>query len=120
VLSIIEGLPDNVVGINAEGQVHSADYREVLDPAIDAALKGHDKIRMLYVLGDMFDGYSGGAMWEDAKLGVSRWSSWERIAIVTDHSGYADGIRAIGWMIPGEVRVFAVADLAEATDWVSQ
>ena len=119
-LSIIDGLPANVVGMRAEGKVHAQDYRSVLDPAIEAALAAHDRIRMLYVLGPGFDGYSGGAMWQDTKLGMAHWSAWERIAVVTDHSAYADGVRAVGWMIPAEVRVFPVAELDAARAWVSE
>ncbi len=116
----IEGLPEHVVGIRAEGKVHSVDYKEVVDPAVEAARAGGDRIRLLYVLGDDFDGYSGGAMWQDTKLGMSNWADWERIAVVTDRSVYADGVRAIGWMMPAEVRVFAVAELDAATAWVSE
>lgn len=116
----IDGLPDNVIGFEAVGEVRAGDYITILDPAVDAALENHDKIRLLYVLGDDFDGYSGGAMWEDTKVGVSHLSKWEKIAIVTDHKAYQDGIKAFGWMIPGEVKVFAVADLTSAEAWAAQ
>ena len=116
----IDGLPDNVIGFEAVGEVRAVDCKTILDPAVDAALENHDKIRLLYVLGDDFDGYSGGAMWEDTKVGVSHLSKWEKIAIVTDHKAYQDGKKAFGWMIPGEVKVFAVADLTSAEAWAAQ
>jgi hypothetical protein len=118
-IQIIEGLPDNVVGLEAVGEIRAGDYKSTLDPAVDKALAADDKIRLLYVLGNEFTGYSGGAMWEDTKLGVSHWSSWEKIALVTDHKGYEDGVKAFAWMMPCEVRVFAVADLSEAKTWVA-
>jgi hypothetical protein len=120
VITSIEGLPENVVGIRAEGKVHSADYKSVADPAVEAALAASDSIRLLYVLGEDFDGYSGGAMWADTKLGISNRSAWERIAVVTDHQAYADGVKAMGWLMPAEVRVFPVRELDEAKSWVSQ
>lgn len=119
-IRLIDGLPDNVIGFEAVGEVRAGDYKSVLDPAVDAALGDHDKVRLLYVLGDDFDGYSGGAMWEDTKIGMSHLSKWEKIAIVTDHKAYQDGIKAFGWMIPGEVKVFAVADLTNAEAWTAQ
>lgn len=119
-ITLIEGLPANVVGIRAEGKVHSADYKSVADPAVDAALASSDNIRVLYVLGEDFEGYSGGAMWQDTKLGLSNWSAWEKLAIVTDHTAYADGVKAVGWMMPAEVKVFAVADLDAAKAWVAE
>ena len=108
-IQVIDGLPSNVVGFKAVGDIDAGDYKDTLDPAIDEALQVHDKIRLLYVLGDEFDDYSGGAMWEDTKLGLRRWSSWEKIAVVTDEDGISRGIKAFGWMVPGEVKVFATS-----------
>lgn len=119
-ITAIEGLPGNVVGLRAEGTVHAADYTSVLDPAVEAARKQHDKIRMLYVLADDFEGYSAGALWQDTKVGLSDWSAFERIAIVTDRTAWVDAIKALGWLMPGEARAFPVSDLDEATRWVSQ
>ncbi len=118
-IRLIEGLPDNVLGFEAVGKVQEDDYKSVLDPAIDAALENRDKIRFLYLLGNEFTGYSGGAMWEDTKVGVSDWTKFEKIALVTDHKGYRDGANAVGWMIPGGFRTFSVADLALAEAWVA-
>ncbi|MGI9666382.1 MAG: STAS/SEC14 domain-containing protein [Acidimicrobiia bacterium] len=118
-IRVIDGLPSNVVGLEASGEVSSGDYEAVLDPAVDAVLSSHDKVRFLYVLGDDFEGYSGGAMWEDAKVGISHWSKWERIAVVTNHSAYIDGVKALGWMVPGEIRVFSVPNLEDAKTWVA-
>ena len=119
-IRLIDGLPDNVIGFEAVGEVRAGDYKSVLDPAVDAALVGRDKIRLLYVLGDDFDGYSGGAMWEDTKIGVSHWSKFEKIALVTDHKGYEDGVNAFAWMMPCELKVYAVAGRADAEAWVAE
>jgi len=119
-IRLINGLADNAVGFEAVGEVRAGDYRSVLDPAIDAALEEHDRIRLLYVLGDDFDGYSGGAMWEDTKIGLSRWPKFERIALVTDHKGYEDGVKAFAWMVPCEIKVYAVADRDKAEAWVAE
>lgn len=119
-IRLIEGLPSDVVGFEGVGEVRSDDYTSVLDPAVDAAVAAHDRVRLLYILGNDFDGYSGGAMWQDTKVGVAHWSKWEKIALVTDHTVYADGVRAFSWMVPGEVRVFSTADLDDAKSWVAE
>jgi SpoIIAA-like len=119
-IKIIDGLPANTVGFEAVGHVEADDYRSTLDPAITTALEGNDKIRLLYVLGSDFDGYSGGAMWEDAKVGMSNWTKWERIAVVTDHGGVKDGIKFFGWMVPGELKTFSVDELADAKAWLAE
>jgi hypothetical protein len=119
-LTLMSGLPADVVAIEATGKVEAQDYRTVLDPAAAAAIKAHGKVRLLYVLGDAFAGYSPAAMWEDTKLGFHDLSAWERIAVVTDHGAMADAIRVFGWLIPAEVRTYPTGQLDDAKAWVSE
>ena len=95
-IEIIQGLPSNVVGLRAKGKVHATDYREVLKPAIDEVLKTGAKLRLLYVLGDEFEGYTGGALWEDTKTAVADWKSCDKVAVVTDTRWVIDGIKLVG------------------------
>ncbi len=119
-LKLIAGLPENVVGIEASGKVQADDYHEVLDPAAAAAIKAHGKVRLLYVLGDAFQGYTAAAMWEDTKLGFHDLSAWERIAVVTDRAALADAVRVFGWLIPAEVHTYPTTQLDDARAWVSE
>ena len=118
-MQLIDHLPDHVVGIRAIGEVDDDDYENVLVPAIDAARAQHDKIRLLYVLGEEFTGYEAEAMLEDAKLGARTFTAYDKIAVVTDTTWLQRTVKAFGWMMPGEVRTFHTDALAEATDWVS-
>lgn len=117
-IKLMEGLPENVIGFEAVGTVEAADYDDILEPVVRAADEAHEKLRMLYVLGEDFEGYSGGAMWEDTKLGVGNWTSFERIAVVTDHAGYRHAVNAFGWLLPGKVKTFDLGDLDDAIEWV--
>ena len=116
---LIDDLPDNVVGVVAVGEVEDDDYEDVLDPAIEAALARHDKIRLLYVLGSEFTGFDADAMWEDTKLGVKTFNSYERMAIVTDATWVRRSVKAFGWLIPGDVQVFHLDRLADAKAWIT-
>ena len=116
---LLSDTPDNVVGVKAVGDIEDDDYEDVLVPAIEDALSRHGKIRMLLVLGPEFEGFAADAMWEDAKLGVKTFTSYERVALVADASWLRRTVRAFGWLMPGEVRGFALADLDAARDWVS-
>lgn len=118
-LKLIDDMPSNVVAIEAVGEVDAGDYKTTLDPAVDAAASGNDKIRFLYVLGDEFTGYTGGAMWEDTKAGVGHWSRWEKIALVTDNKTYHNAVKAFAWLVPGEVKLYTMAELDTAKAWVS-
>jgi hypothetical protein len=118
-IEMLPGLPGNVVGIEGVGEVSSDDYKNVLIPAVDAALEEHDKIRLLYVLADRFDRISAGAALEDAKLGLEHLRGWELMAVVTDVEWIAHALNAVGWMVPAEIRVFPTAERAAAEAWVA-
>lgn len=117
-LKILGNLPNNVVGIVASGHVDASDYEAVFVPAVEAALKKHDKSRLLYVLGSDFTGFTSGAMWEDAKLGIAHFSAWERIAVVTDVSWVANAINMFRFAMPCPVQIFSIKDRAKAEVWV--
>jgi SpoIIAA-like len=118
-IELIPALPDNVIGIVAKGEVTREDYTDRIVPAIERALAEHDKIRLLYVLGAEFTGFSGGAMWEDGKLGLGHLGRWERIAFVAREAWVRHAVNAFGYLIPGEVKVFDLADEADASAWVT-
>ena len=69
-LKVLDDLSDHVIGVEATGKVTDDDYENVLVPALQSARNAHERIRFIYVLGDDFDGWSLGAVWEDAKLGL--------------------------------------------------
>ena len=118
-LELLSDLPDNVIGVRAIGEVDDDDYEDVLVPAIEDRLTRHDKIRLLYVLGTEFTGYDDDAMWEDVKLGVKTFNSYDRMAIVTDDVSVRRTIKAFGWLIPGEVQVFHLDGIVQATVWIT-
>jgi hypothetical protein len=118
-IEVIEGVPEGVVGLEAVGEVTSDDYESVAMPAITKARDVSDKVRLLYVLGDRFTGYTAGAMWDDTKLGLAHPFSWERVAVVTDVEHLRATVRGFGWLIPGEVKLFSTSELEDAKAWVS-
>jgi len=119
-IELIEGLPDGVVGFEAVGKVTVSDYDEFVAPLIERAGASHDKIRLLHVLGDRLTGHTASAVFEDAKLGLSNVRSIERIAVVTDIGRFRALVKAGGWTLPGELKLFENAERAEAEAWVSE
>jgi len=111
-------LPPGVIGFEAVGEVHSDDYRDVLRPAIDVAAAA-GPVRFVYVLGAEFTGFSAGASWQDAKLGLEHMKAFERTAVVTDVEWVEHMVAAFGWMVPGSFERFALADLQEAVRWAA-
>src|ERR1700757_2316162 len=113
-LELIEGLPKNVVGIAASGKVTMQDCREVLVPAIEKSRKWHDKIRLYYELNSRFPG----SAWEDLDLGLEHASCCERVAIVTDIGWVRLTVKAVRFLIPSKIRVFATDQADEGRAWI--
>ncbi|MGA9276609.1 STAS/SEC14 domain-containing protein [Ilumatobacter sp.] len=119
-IEVLDGYRDGVLAIDVSGEVSDDDYEDVLDPAIADLLTRHDKIRLLYRLGEDFEGYEGDAMWEDAKLGMRNFTKFDRLAVVTDTTWVRRSVKAFGWMMPGQVRVFGLGEMQSASTWISE
>ena len=69
---IIEGLPPDVMAIEASGNVTHKDYRDVVIPRAEAMMaKG--PVRLLYVTGKDFTGFEPEALWDDSVFGLKHW-----------------------------------------------
>ncbi|WP_353814743.1 STAS/SEC14 domain-containing protein [Agromyces sp. SYSU T00266] len=119
-IEMLDGLPEGVIGFRAVGTVTAADYREVLDPAMDHAIERTGKLDFVIVLGDEFDHYSLGAMVEDAKLVGRPLSLWDRAALVTDRDVLIGIAVAFGGLVPGQFRAFPLSHLDDAVAWVGE
>jgi hypothetical protein len=111
-------LPNGVIGFEVSGKLAAEDYRDVVLPAIEKAAETGD-IRFLMVMRD-FDGISGGALWQDLKVGVEHLRSWKRIALVTDIGWMTHATDLFGWMTPGQTKTFPLNQQTAATEWVSE
>jgi len=118
-IELMPNLPGHIVGISASGQINAADYETILIPAINAALKKHDRIRILYQLGPQFTGFTPGAMWDDLKIGVAHIREWEKIAVVTDHNWITSATQFFAFAVPCPVKIFSNNELREAEAWIA-
>jgi hypothetical protein len=113
-IEIVEGLPRNIVGFAVSGRLTMEDCSEVLVPAVKKSLKRHDKIRLYYELNSRFPG----AAWDDLDLGIEDFSRCERVAIVTDIGWVRLTVKALRFLIPSEIRVFATIEAEEGRTWI--
>jgi hypothetical protein len=118
-VTVIEGLPERAVGFSVEGVVTARDYAEVIRPLVEERLKRFDRIDLLYRIGPGFEGFSAGAMWHDASLGVLHLTGFRRVAVVTDVGWIARATRLFAPLMPAEVQIFADRDLPEAKAWIA-
>lgn len=116
-INVLSGFPDNVLGFSGSGKITRADYDEVIIPAVEQALKTHEKIRLYYEICD-FEGIEPGAMWKDFKVGMGNLTRWERIAFVSDVDWIRHGVQIFSFVIPAEIEVFPLADASKARAWI--
>jgi hypothetical protein len=117
-ITILDGFSGNVMAARASGRVTREDYETVLIPAIKAVAKTNPKLRCYYEIGTDFVSMGPAAMWDDFRVGVEFWTRWERIAIVTDVAWMTHLMNAFRFFVPGEIRIFTVAETEEARTWV--
>jgi hypothetical protein len=118
----IEDMPDGVIGFTVVSDLSGDDYREQIEPALAAAAE-QGEVRLVFAIDSNF-GMEAGAVIEDAKtglkLGLGHMKAWKRTAIVTDVEWIRKGIKAFGFMAPGEVRVFDSGELGAAKIWAAE
>lgn len=112
-------MPEGIIAVRGLGRVTRDDYRTVMDPAIERATAGGRKARLYLELGQEFEGYDASAMLADTSIGVGHWTSFDRIAVVSDTDWVRHAIHLFGPLIPGDVRVFRSGEAETARAWVA-
>jgi hypothetical protein len=114
----IEGMPANVLAIEATGKITHDDYKNTLIPKVEAMLaKG--PIRMLYVIGKEFAGFELEALWDDGNLGLKHWRDFSHVAVVADQAWLRAAVNMFKPFFHGEVRMFGLSQLPAAKDWIT-
>ena len=116
----IAGLPEGTLGFKISGDVTGRDYDSVLTPAVEKAIEEFDRIRLLAQVGPDFRSYSLDAIWDDTRLGLRHWNGFERVAVVTDVGWIKTGVKAMAFMMPCPVQLFAIGELDDARRWLSE
>lgn len=119
-IEIMEDMPDEVLAIRASGVVKEEDYDKVLVPAIEEKKEKYGKIRFLYYLDKEFDKFTGQAMLEDAKAATQYFTSFEKIAFVSDVDWINSAVEIFKYAIPGPVRTYSNEEFDKAKAWISE
>lgn len=75
-------------------------------------------IKMHYVIGKDCTGFELEALWDDGRFGMKHWRDFSRIAVVTDHAWLRSVTGMFAPFIHGEVRLFDLAGLSAAKEWI--
>jgi len=117
-LERLKDLPRGIEGLKAVGTLSKEDYERTFEPLLDDARREGKRLRLLYQLGPDFDGFTAGAAWEDAKLGLRSLRLFDGCAIVTDTAWIREATRFAGFMMPCPVKTFTMAERDRAVEWL--
>jgi len=81
-IEIAEIADGKTLEVRVSGKLTSEDYHD-FEPAVDAVIEQHGKIKILFVMHD-FHGWELGAVWEDTKFATTHCTKIEKIAMVGD------------------------------------
>jgi SpoIIAA-like len=116
-IETLTDLPAGVIGFEITGEIEADDYATTLVPAVErAAAEGGVRLVLVF---PRWDGVSAGAAWEDLKLGVEHLRSFERTALVTDIDWMRHLVAVLGWMSPGELKLFPMDRRQDAVEWAA-
>ena len=118
--SLIDGLPDHVIGIDISGKMTAGDYRDVFIPAVEEKRCIHERIDVLCRFEKGWQGFEVGAMWQDLQTGLGNFGLWGRVAVVVDSDWVENSIDFFKFLWPGHLRHFDLDEYNEACAWVGE
>ena len=120
-IELLPDMPPGVIGVRVSGRLGGDELRE-FKPAIKELLETGE-IRIVEVIGDDYEGFGPGGLFEDLKLGIGYvWphhAAFKRIAVVSDKEWVAHALHALAWLVPGELAVFGLDDFERAKEWAA-
>jgi hypothetical protein len=118
---MIEFMPESsgrVLGIRARGKLTDADYKRTLIPELESRFARHEKVAMLLLLDETFQGWDWNAAWDDACFGLKHRADFDRVAVVGGPGWLELCVRIGGFLMKGEIRIFPRDQLQAAWGWI--
>ncbi|MDX1875169.1 STAS/SEC14 domain-containing protein [Mycolicibacterium sp. 120266] len=120
-IEVMSDMPAGVTGIRVSGRISGDDLR-AFTPTMQR-LGGSGEIRIVEVIAPDYEGFGPGGLAADLKLGfgalLQHHSAFKRIAVVSDKEWVRHTLHALAWMVPGELALFTLDELAEAAKWAA-
>lgn len=114
----IPGLPDNMVGFRADGEVTKEDF-DIVHLQVADLVEKTGKLNYLLFLDNSPVDFTMGAWLQDALLGIKHIAKWNRAAIISDSEAVIGFTAVFSKVMPGEFRGYHKTDYDKAVDWVS-
>ncbi|CAA0078793.1 Uncharacterised protein [BD1-7 clade bacterium] len=110
---------DDILMVQASHKLTAIDYKETFEPALQSRINEYGHIDLMFSFTDDFDGFELGAMWEDAKFGLSHRHNFHKIALVGLPNSMRWLTKAGTSMLDFEVKNFEIGQEKEAESWLT-
>jgi hypothetical protein len=118
-IGLLPGLPPNVAGFRASGEVTKEDFETVIFPEVKRHTALSGKLNFVFYVDTPLKNFSIGAWIRDIWLGMKQFASWRKIAIISDVEKIRNFTDNISFLLPGEYKGFSVAQLQDAVRWAA-
>src|SRR5882757_7879850 len=118
-IGLLQGLPPNVAGFRASGEVTREDFEKVIFPEVKRHTAMSGKLNFVFYVDTPLKNFSIGAWIRDIWLGMKKFGSWRKIAIISDVEKIRNFTDNISFLLPGEYKGFPVAQLEDAVRWAA-
>jgi hypothetical protein len=124
-VELMEESSGSLLGFKLSGKITDEDYKAVITPDLEAALGSGQPVRMVVYIDESYAGLEAGAMWDDAKFGLSHLGDvirgrFKKIALVGGPGWQRRVGEIFGHLMPGEIKGFEASQLGEAWSWVKE
>jgi SpoIIAA-like len=118
VIERIEDMPPHTIGFRLSGKLNGDEYFVIRDAAQEELDQG-GKISILIDVSPDVSGFDEAILQlrSASRVTVSRGTSWERLAIMTDAEWVMFAFLILAWILPGDIVVFAPTELEKAKAW---
>jgi len=106
--------------IRMTAPISDSDYKETLIPAIDKAIAGGDRLRLLAIVDAGISDFTLGAMVQDARVGLKHWHGFDRVAVASDNDALTKAIGAFSVFMPCPVATFKMSGVEDARRWLRE
>ena len=107
-----------LVELTIDGRIERADFDRVV-AELERLLAQHSQLNVVEVITN-FDGIEPALWWKDTTWGFSHILKVARVAVVTDAGWIGPIARAIGAILPSEIKSYPIAHIEEARIWATE
>jgi hypothetical protein len=118
-IGILPGIPPNVAGFKASGEVTREDYEKIVFPVIREHVETFGHLNFVFYVDTSLKNFSAGAWVRDIWMGLKDLARWHKVAIISDVERIRRFTDTISHLLPGEYKGFPAHLLEDAIRWAS-